>query len=216
MEFLKSKIMAQYYQIEPFIHERANFIQELITNFTEIINNTKEINKMISELIYQKSSSYYDILTDNIQSRYDIIDIYGFRLLEKENKFKDMTYYKYAENFEGIINNLNKHLPVVDNYCFEIEHKITTNLKNVIKNHFNFSSEEGIFTKLVSMINKFKKFLDGMNFIPIKPYATQLPILPFLYLDTYFFLRIGYKLDIEPIIENTVGLSTDLYVLADI
>ena len=214
MEFIKSKIMAQYYLIEPFIHDRANFIQELINNFTQILNNTKEINKMISELIYQKSSYYYDILTDNIQNRYDIIDIYGFRSLEKENKFKDMTYYKYAEYFEGYINILNKHLTVINNRCFEIEHQITTSLKNVLNNFFNFT-EGGIFTKIGTMMKTFIKYLDGMSFIPLKPNFISLPILPFLYLDTYFYIKFGYKVDIEPIIENTVGLSTDLYVQAE-
>ena len=214
MEFLKAKIMAQYYLIEPFIHDRANFIQELINNFTQILNNTKVINKMISELIYQKLSYYYDILTDNIQSRYDIIDIYGFRSLEKENKFKDMTYYKYAEYFEGYINKLNEHLTVINNRCFEIEHQITTSLKNVLNNFFNFT-EGGIFTKIGTMMKTFIKYLDGMRFIPIKPVFIPLPILPFLYLDTYFYTKFGYKVDIEPILENTVGLSTDLYVQAE-
>ena len=171
---------------------------------------------MISELIYQKSSSYYDVLADTIQSRYDIIGFTNFRLLEKENIFKDMTYYKWAEKFEGYFNDFNDYLSKVDNYCFELEHKITTFFKNVLKNIYN-PPEGGIFSKITGIIKKFIKYLDGIITKPLtSTEPIPLPILPFLYLQTYFYVSFEYKVDIEPILENTVGLSTDIYVKAEL
>ena len=128
MKFLNNKILFQYNQIEPFIHERSSFIKELIDNFTEILDNTKEINVLISEHIYEKVNLYYDLLTDNIQSKYEII---GFTQLRKlESKYEDMTYYKYALKFGSYIDDLNKDLSEVDKYLWAKEKQIVSYIKD--------------------------------------------------------------------------------------
>ena len=101
MNNIKSKILSQYNKIEPFIRERSDYIKELIDNFTEILNNTRELNLYISEHIYEKSSLYYTLLTDNIQSKYKIISLSELRKLYD---FQNMGYYKYAEQFLGYFN----------------------------------------------------------------------------------------------------------------
>ena len=214
MEFLNNKILFQYYQIEPFIHERSSFIQELINNFTDILDNTKEINLLISEHVYEKANLYYDLLTDNIQSKYEII---GFTQLRKlESKYEDMTYYKYALKFGSGIDELNKHLSEVDKYLWSKEKQIIS----YIKDKFGFNSGTNFnFTKIVKIfkfIKSIKKFFDKDFFNKNYPFEIPLPIFPYLILTISFHIKLGSHLDIYPITEGTIGLCTDLNVRGEI
>ena len=214
MEFLNNKILFQYNQIEPFIHERSSFIKELIDNFTEILDNTKEINVLISEHIYEKVNLYYDLLTDNIQSKYEII---GFTQLRKlESKYEDMTYYKYALKFGSYIDDLNKDLSEVDKYLWAKEKQIVSYIKDKFGlnsgKQFNFTQ----IIKIFKFIKGIKKFFDK-DFVNKKyPFEFPLPIFPYLILTISFHIKLGSHLDIYPITDGTIGLCTDLNVRGEI
>ena len=225
MNNIKSKILTQYNQIEPFIHERSNFIKELITNFTEILNNTKELNQYISEHVYEKSSLYYNLLTDNIQSKYKIISASSKRNLVD---FKDMDYYKYSKqfltNFGESIQNLNEYLSKIDKYLNNLEDKVVSyvkdkidNIKNKILEPFSSlqSNKTGIVGKAKDALNSIKSFF---NKELIKKFEVQfpLPIFPCLYLTISTTIMLKSHLDFEPDFKDKIALMAEIYVQGEI
>ena len=223
----KSKILNQYNQIEPFIHERSNFIKELITNFTEILNNTKELNRYISEHIYEKSSLYYTLLADNIQSKYKIISLAGLRNLAN---FQNMSYYKYAEEFlgyfEGSIQTLNNYLIKIDEYLYDLENKVVSyikdkfeNLKNKIvepfSSFFSSSGKSKIIEKAKNILKSINSFFNHKMAYDYE-LSVPLPIFPYLYLTIGTTLELKSHLDIKPDLKDKIALISDLYVQGEI
>ena len=225
MNNTRTKILTQYNQIEPFIHERSNFIKELITNFTEILNNTKELNQYISEHIYEKSSLYYTLLTDNIQSKYKIISLSGLRNLVD---FQNMSYYKYAEKylgyFEESIQTLNSYLVKVDEYLYNLENKVVSyvqdkfeNIKNKILEPFSSLSfgKSKIIEKAKDILKSVKSIF---NHKMSKTFEVEipLPIFPCLYLTISTTLELKSHLDIKPDLKDKIALISDLYAQGEI
>ena len=153
MEFLKNKIMAQYYQIEPFIHEMSDYIQDLISNFTDMINSTKRINKLMSEHINEKINSYYDLLTDNIQSKYKLIErksltINIVEIGKEENN--GLTVGASFDFFKKSKDEINRQLNELDEYLFNIEDKVVSCAKDVTNKVISYAKD--ITNKAVNYI----------------------------------------------------------------
>ncbi len=83
METLKKVLFKQYNDIEPYIYESSNIIKESIENFTQLIIDSSNLYPIFSNNIYEKSLIYFDMLSDTIQNKYNIIGIMGFRQHEK-------------------------------------------------------------------------------------------------------------------------------------
>ena len=233
MEFLKNKIMAQYYQIEPFIHEMSDYIQDLISNFTDMINSTKRINKLMSEHINEKINSYYDLLTDNIQSKYKLIErksltINIVEIGKEENN--GLTVGASFDFFKKSKDEINRQLNELDEYLFNIEDKVVSCAKDVTNKVISYAKD--ITNKAVNYIkdifgtkdkedknkegggkNEGEEGEESLLSKFKKAYDFMKDILNFFDRD---FINQEYGLEIKPITDETIGLSIDLSVKGEI
>ena len=213
MEFLKNKIMAQYYQIEPFIHERSGFIQELINNFTIIVNNTIKINQLMSEHISQKIDLYYDLLTDNIQSKYKIIEIQDLNIDSTDNHIiREWDFITDVKELEGQLNK-------VDKYLFDLEDKAVSYAKDLFGMDDKNDGEESTIDKFKKAYDFMKSLLDffDRDFFDYEyTIIIPLPVFPCLNLVITNYVKLGSRLEITPILDDTIGLSIDLSVRGEI
>ena len=214
MKILKDKIMVQYYQIEPFIHERSNFIFDLINNFTRAVNNTKNLNKLISLHTKQKLNLYFDTLTDNIQSKYKVIKFIDLNI-DKQNEYiiRDWSF------FTGSAKELEGQLTIVDKYLFDLEDKVVSFAKDVFGFGGNKNGSESFLSSLIKSFDFMKGILDyfDRDFYSYK-YEIRIPlhVFPCLYLIITNYITLGSRLEINPILDDTIGLSIDLSVRGEI
>ena len=219
MENLENKLLAQYYQIESFINERVNLIHELIYNLTEILNNTKEVNQIIGELFNQKANLYYDIFSDNIQSKYQIIEKSEFISPKFSNDNIEEDEFDFYLNS---VNSMNYYISSVDNYLYDLEHETDKSFGFHLSNkpsNFNISSIPIIGKPINTLKNLYKSITDFFDVnIYNKSYSINIPFFyPNLYLTITKIVKLGTRLDIYPIMEDKeYGISTDLYIRGEV
>ena len=195
MEFISDKILTQYNKIEPFIHKRSDFIQELISNFTDMLNITKELNKKVSDFIYQKSNTYYDILSDLIHSKYKLLGLDDLNLNFNIPDLNELLAEQFTNIFGDSILALNQMITKVDDFIFNNEY----------------------FQKIEDFLNF--KFMEDTQFVFDKDFVDQkisvsipIPILPFLYLTVSTQVQLGAHLDLNVITSNNASISTNSFV----
>ena len=202
MKLIKDKILVQYFLIESFIHSKSNFIQELVTNFTEILNYTKEINKQIGEFIYQKSSLYYDILSETIHSKYKVIETEELYKLDDVNDVafsNDIIDVEYKNNIGETVDMLDQYISKVDKYLYDKEKET--------KYDFNFGFK---FNSSWSLDKNFVNYTRG--------YVIPIPVCSYLYLTLNTRIILGIRLDkyLNLFDKDNIYLGIGLYVRGEI
>ena len=233
MKLLEKNMMKQYYQIEPYIHEKSDYIQNQVNNFTNIVRETSDIYPDLSSFISNKVMIYYELLSDSIQNKYRIIDLSDYRtkvnLNIKYNSTISSTsdYIEFAEFkiFGKSLNDINNCLTKVDEKLYETEDKIVSYFKNIFKgkkkngdsdstdSETNEVNKNNTFGNLLNSIKSILK-RDFLNFH--HTFEIPLPIFPFLILKITPFVYLGTDIDISMITQGTIAISTDIGIRAEI
>ena len=231
MEILKNVLYKQYYEIETYIHERSNFIKDQIENYIQIINDSSNIYPIISNNLYEKSMIYYDMISDTIQNKYDIIGLIQFRQLEVE-----LADYIYI--FGKSITEINDYLEKVDKYLRKKEEKVRsffTNIYESIKNKFkkdkhennentdNIDNNQDV-EESQNPVSKFREILKVIQSIIDKDFVKfqktivdiPLPFFPLLHLTITPFMSLGTHLKTKMLIEDKIGLSLDMHIRGEV
>ena len=66
-EKLKKNIYKQYYQIENYINEISNYTKDVMDEFSNKLNNTSLLIKIINSQTFFRVLGYYNILSDFVQ-----------------------------------------------------------------------------------------------------------------------------------------------------
>ena len=233
MKLLEKNMMKQYYQIEPYIHEKSDYIQNQVNNFTNIIKETSDIYPDLASFISNKIMVYFELLSDSIQNKYKIIDLSDYRtkvnLNIKYNHTINSTndYIEFAEFkiFGKSLNDINNYLTKVDEYLYEKENKFISYFKNIFKGKKKSGdsdpsqseiSEDKKNSTFGNLLNSIKSILkkDFINFY----YTLEipLPIFPFLVLRISPFVYLGVDIDTSMITKDTIAISTDIGIRAEI
>jgi len=233
MKLLEKNMMKQYYQIEPYIHEKSDYIQNQVYNFTNIVKETSEIYPDLASFISNKIMIYHELLSDSIQNKYRIIDLSDYRanvnLNIKYNSTINSTsdYIELADFqiFGKSLNDINNYLTKVDEKLYETEDKIVSYFKNIFKgkkkegdstsgdSQTNEVNKNNTFGNLLKSIKSLLK-KDFLNFH--HTFEIPLPIFPFLILRISPFVYLGTDIDISMITQGTIAISTDIGIRAEI
>ena len=233
MKLLEANMMKQYYQIEPYIHEKSDYIQNQVNNFTNIVKETSDIYPDLSSFISNKAMIYYELLSDSIQNKYRIIDLSDYRVKVNLNIKYNSTinstndYIEFAEFkiFGKSLNDINNILTKVDEKLYETEDKIVSYFKNIFKGKKKNGDSDSTDseTKEVNKNNTFGNLLNSIKSILKRDFLNfhytleiPLPIFPFLVLRITPFVYLGTDIDISMITKDTIAISTDIGIRAEI
>ena len=224
METLKNVLYKQYNEIEPYIYESSILIKDNIENFTRLIIDSSDIFPIISNNIYEKLFIYYDMFSDTIQNKYNIIGIKQFRQLQDE--LADKIYI-----FGKSITQINNYLEKADKYLWEKENQVKeyfTNVYESIKNKFkkdknNNGENTGNNQEVGENENKVNAFKEGLKAIKSiidkdyidyrKPLVDMpLPFFPLLHLKVIPFISLGHHLDTKMLTNDRIGISLDMHI----
>ena len=202
MKKLERIILAQFYQIEEFVHNSSDIIQMNINEFINEINDTSTYMEKLSDYVHIKIIGYYKLLHSSIQKRYTMIN--NNRRLEHnslEMRRIDFTQIDYMKKeFSELLNSIKEELG------------------NQIRNYVAKQLQK-VYSKINSELQKLSKKLSRSV-----SYKEKIGI-PFSALP-FFEIVISYKVSVGMGIDSYLGtareddllpvLSCDVYVKAKV